>query len=51
VNTGHATALQESGRDPDASADPVEMFLHDVPDDVAARCVARRAHAVPVVSR
>ena len=30
VNTEHATA-----RGPDASDDPVEMFLHDVPDDVA----------------
>jgi pimeloyl-ACP methyl ester carboxylesterase len=30
VNTGHAEA-----RGPDASDDPVEMFLHDVPDDVA----------------
>ncbi len=29
-NTGHASA-----RGPDASDDPVEMFLHDVPDDVA----------------
>jgi len=35
VNTGHATALQASGRGPDASNDPVEMFLHDVPADVA----------------
>jgi pimeloyl-ACP methyl ester carboxylesterase len=34
-NTGHAEALQESGRGPDAFDDPVEMFLHDVPDDVA----------------
>ena len=30
TNTGHAQALG-----PDASDDPVEMFLHDVPDDVA----------------
>jgi pimeloyl-ACP methyl ester carboxylesterase len=30
VNTGHADA-----RGPDASNDPVEIFLHDVPDDVA----------------
>jgi pimeloyl-ACP methyl ester carboxylesterase len=30
TNTGHAEA-----RGPDASDDPVEMFLHDVPDDVA----------------
>ena len=30
VNTRHAEA-----RGPDASDDPVEMFLHDVPDDVA----------------
>jgi pimeloyl-ACP methyl ester carboxylesterase len=30
VNTGHAEA-----RGPDASDDPVEVFLHDVPDDVA----------------
>jgi len=29
VNTGHAAA-----RGPDASDDPVEMFLHDVPPDV-----------------
>jgi pimeloyl-ACP methyl ester carboxylesterase len=29
-NTGHATALG-----PDASDDPVELFLHDVPADVA----------------
>ena len=29
ANTGHAEA-----RGPDASDDPVEMFLHDVPDDV-----------------
>jgi len=29
-DTGHADA-----RGPDASDDPVEMFLHDVPDDVA----------------
>jgi pimeloyl-ACP methyl ester carboxylesterase len=36
VNTGHAEALQESGRGPDALHDPVEMFLHDVPDDVAS---------------
>jgi pimeloyl-ACP methyl ester carboxylesterase len=28
TNTGHATAI--------ASDDPVELFLHDVPDDVAA---------------
>ena len=32
ANTEHAEA-----RGPDASDDPVEMFLHDVPDDVAAR--------------
>jgi pimeloyl-ACP methyl ester carboxylesterase len=31
VNTGHAEA-----RGPDASDDPVEMFLHDVPPAVAA---------------
>ena len=30
TNTGHAEA-----RGPDASDDPVEIFLHDVPDDVA----------------
>jgi pimeloyl-ACP methyl ester carboxylesterase len=30
VNTGHAEA-----RGPDASDDPVEIFLHDVPPDVA----------------
>jgi pimeloyl-ACP methyl ester carboxylesterase len=30
VNTGHAEA-----RGPDASDDPVEIFLHDVPSDVA----------------
>ncbi len=30
INTEHAEA-----RGPDASDDPVEMFLHDVPDDVA----------------
>ena len=35
VNTGHATALQATGRGPDASGDPVEMFLHDVPAEVA----------------
>jgi pimeloyl-ACP methyl ester carboxylesterase len=35
VNTEHAAALQENGRGPDASDDPVEMFLHDVPADVA----------------
>ncbi len=35
VNTGHATALQGNGRGPDASDDPVEIFLHDVPADVA----------------
>ena len=35
ANTGHATALQLSGRGPDAPDDPVELFLHDVPDDVA----------------
>ena len=29
INTGHAEA-----RGPDASDDPVEIFLHDVPDDV-----------------
>jgi pimeloyl-ACP methyl ester carboxylesterase len=34
VNTHHAAA-----RGPDASDDPVEMFLHDVPDDVVAESV------------
>ena len=35
TNTGHAAALRESGRGPDASDDPVEVFLHDVPAGVA----------------
>ena len=35
VNTGHATALQAGARGPDASDDPLELFLHDVPADVA----------------
>jgi pimeloyl-ACP methyl ester carboxylesterase len=35
VNTRHAEA-----RGPDASDDPAEMFLHDVPDDVIAESVA-----------
>ncbi|HEY3671627.1 MAG TPA: alpha/beta hydrolase [Acidimicrobiia bacterium] len=35
-HTGYAAALQESGRGPDVSDDPVEIFLHDVPADVAA---------------
>jgi pimeloyl-ACP methyl ester carboxylesterase len=40
-NTGQPTAMREQalreGRDPDREFDPVEMFLHDVPHDVAAR--------------
>jgi pimeloyl-ACP methyl ester carboxylesterase len=39
VNTGQATALraqaERDGRDPD-DTDPESLFLHDVPDDVAA---------------
>jgi pimeloyl-ACP methyl ester carboxylesterase len=39
-NTGHADAEREQalreGRDPDGEFDPVEIFLHDVPLDVAA---------------
>jgi pimeloyl-ACP methyl ester carboxylesterase len=35
VNTGHAEA-----RGPDASDDPADMFLHDVPDDVIAESAA-----------
>jgi hypothetical protein len=30
------TAALRDGRDPDAPFDPVEVFLHDVPEDVAA---------------
>src|SRR3954469_22841892 len=35
TNTGHADALRTGARGPGASDDPVEIFLHDVPDDVA----------------
>jgi pimeloyl-ACP methyl ester carboxylesterase len=44
VNTRHAEA-----RGPDASDDPAEMFLHDVPDDVIAESVAhlRKQSATP----
>ena len=35
TNTGHAEACG-----PDASEDPAEMFLHDVPDDVIVESVA-----------
>src|SRR4051794_47056 len=35
VNTRHADALQAGAGGHDASDDPVVMFLHDVPDDVA----------------
>jgi pimeloyl-ACP methyl ester carboxylesterase len=34
TNTGQASAVQ-TARGPDASDDPVVMFLHDVPEDVA----------------
>ena len=34
TNTGQASAVQ-TARGPDASDDPVVMFFHDVPDDVA----------------
>ena len=40
-NTGQPEAArqlaEEEGRDPDSEFDPVEVFLHDVPPDVAAQ--------------
>jgi pimeloyl-ACP methyl ester carboxylesterase len=40
ANTGQPQAARafavEEGRDPDAAFDPVQVFLHDVPSDVAA---------------
>jgi len=42
-NTGQREAARtyavEEGRDPDAAFDPVEIFLHDVPPEVAAEAV------------
>jgi pimeloyl-ACP methyl ester carboxylesterase len=47
TNTGH-----EQARGPDASDDPVDMFLHDVPADVAAESAAHvRAQSGAVFER